>query len=133
MVLYGKFRHFLKWLRKIETESSLIWSKAFLVHWVPHDAATTRFNRWLWQWLYIAFSLMLSKSAERPETVTAPPYSFLWKEKTEKSDRRISHISYRLSFDVFHIFINSVIRNIYKKRFQSKRLTWHTLNAPLKM
>lgn len=66
---------------------------------------------------------MLSKSAERPETVTAPPYSFLWKEKMEKSDRRISHISYRLSFDVFHIFINSVIRNIYKKRFQSKRLT----------
>ena len=56
-------------------KSSLNWSEIFLTHFILHDVATTRFNRWLWQWVYPAFSLIFSICVERPliwpETNTA--------------------------------------------------------------
>ena len=48
-----------------EKENSSIWYRTFLTYVILQDAVTTRFNWWLWQWVYIAFSLILSLWAER--------------------------------------------------------------------
>ena len=57
-------------------ENSSIWYRTFLTYVILHDAVTTRFNWWLWQWKYITFSLILSVWAERQlmcvETEAAP-------------------------------------------------------------
>ena len=57
-------------------ENSSIWYRTFLTYVILHDAVTTRFNWWLWQWAYIAFSLIPSVWAERQlmwvETEAAP-------------------------------------------------------------
>ena len=59
-------------------ERCLLWSMTFLTYWILHDAATTTFNQWLWQWVCTAFSLILCLCVERlliwPETETAPSY-----------------------------------------------------------
>ena len=54
-------------------ESFLIWSRIFLTYWIPHDPATSRFNRWLWQLVYTPFSLILWHFIW-PKTETAPSY-----------------------------------------------------------
>ena len=58
-------------------ESSLIWSRTFVIPWILHDAATARFNLWL-LWVCTAFLLILSMFAERQsiwsETEAAPSY-----------------------------------------------------------
>ena len=60
-------------------ESSLIWPRTFLTYWILHDVTITRFNQWLWQWVYTAFSLILGIWAERlliwPETGVVSSYS----------------------------------------------------------
>ena len=75
-------------------ESSLILSRAFLTFWIMHDAAITRFNQRLWQWVYTIFSLILSIWAERPlistETETALSYPCLWQLLISKVRFQIS-------------------------------------------